>query len=498
LGKVNFPTSCTPQAQVLFDRALAYQHSFWYRESHAGFQRALAADPNCAIAYWGIGQALLFNPFVTTPQKNLADGLAAIEKGRALPAKTERERDYVDTIHAYYRDHDKLDQATRVRAYLTASEKLAQKYPKDDEAQIYYALALGVAASPNDKTYANQLKAAACLEPISKRRPQHPGVAHYLIHVYDYPAIAQRGLPAAQRYAKIAPAAPHAQHMPSHIFTRVGYWQQSVVSNSASAKSAKAQNEAQDQLHAMDYLVYAHLQMAQDKAARAVLDEAPNVTGNVAGFAAAYALAAMPARYAIERADWSAAAALTVRPSGFAQVDAISHFARALGAARTGKPEAAKADIGRLGELSEKLRQEKVLYWAEQVDIQKQVAQAWVLLAEGKRGEALTAMRAAADAEDRTEKHAVTPGPLAPARELLGDMLLATGNAKDALAAFESTLKKEPNRFNAHAGAAKAAMQAANPVAARRHYRQMAQIAANADTMRPDLAAARADIAVKR
>ena len=303
---------------------------------------------------------------------------------------------------------------------------------------------------------------------MSIRLPQHPGVTHYLIHLYDYPATAQKGLDAANRYAKIAPAAPHAQHMPSHIYTRVGYWKESIASNAASVKAAKAEKSVGNYLHAQDYMVYAHLQLAQDQQARAVIDDMIKETDFKATVAAAdYALAASPARYAIDRGDWDAASQLSVRPSGLNFAMAISHFARSLGAARSGKPEAAKADIQKLAELRDKLREAKDNYWSEIVDIQRQVAVAWVLHAEGKYDEALKAMSAAADAEDKTEKHVITPGPLAPARELYGFMLLDRSMAKEALAAFEATKAKEPNRFQGYAGAAKAADTLGDKAAAR-------------------------------
>ena len=493
LGTVNFETSCKPEAQKLFDRGMLYQHSFWYRASQRVFEDALKADPECGIAYWGIALSLLWNPHVPTPAKNLAEGAAIITKGKSVGAKTQRERDYLDALGAMYADYDKVDHRTRMQAYAKAMEQLAQRYPHDDEAQIYYALALNTSASPADKTYANQLKGAAILEPIAIRQPQHPGVAHYLIHLYDYPPIAEKGLDAARRYAKVAPASAHAQHMPSHIFTRVGYWKESIASNAESSRVAGADKEGHDQLHAMDYLVYAHLQLGQDEKAAAIIDEMNAVTGFTETFIAGpYALAASPARYAVERGDWKAATALQVRPSPLAHVQAITHFARALGAARSGNPEAAKADIAKLAELWDKLRDAKDAYWSQQVDIQRQVATAWLLYAEGNRDDALKAMSAAADAEDKTEKHPVTPGVLRPARELYGVMLLESGNATEALAAFEATLRKEPNRLGAYVGAAKAAEKSGDSAKAQEYYGQVVAIADAADNTRTELAEARA------
>src|SRR4051794_2574508 len=493
LGAVEFETSCTPEAQKLFDLGMLYQHSFWYRSSQRAFEDVLKADPACGIAYWGIALSLLWNPHIPAPANNLAAGAAALAKGKRVGAKTQRERDYLDALSAMYADSDKIDHRTRIQAYAKAMEGLAARYPQNDEAQIFYALALNTSASPADKTYANQLKGAAILEPIFARQPQHPGVAHYLIHLYDAPPIAEKGLDAARRYAKIAPAAAHAQHMPSHIFTRVGYWQDSISSNTESARVAAADKEGHDQLHAMDYLVYAHLQRGEDAKARAVIEEMGKVSGFTENFIPApYALAASPARDAIERGDWKGAAELQVRPSPLAHVQAITHFARALGAARSGDPEAARAEIATLTALRDKLREGKDAYWSEQVDIQRQVATAWTLFAEGKHDEALKAMSAAADAEDKTEKHPVTPGVPKPARELYGVMLLERGLPKEALAAFEATLKKEPNRLGAYAGAAKAAAEAGDKDKARAYNRKVVEIAESADGGRTEVADARA------
>src|SRR3977135_4183114 len=315
LGTVHFATSCNETAQRRFDRGMRYQHSFWYREAKEIFEDALKADPSCAIAYWGVALSLLSNPHSAPTPARQPEGLAALQKGKAVGAKTEREREFIDSLLVLYTDYDKVPRGPRVQAYLRAVEGLAQHYPEDDEAQLNYAITLNVAASPSDKTYANQLKGAAILEQIFKRQPRHPGVAHYLIHLYDTPALAERGLDAAKRYSQIAPAAPHAQHMPSHIFTRVGYWKESIRSSSDAARSAKASNEAHDQLHAMDYLVYAYLQMGQDAKAQATIEEMRGIGGFTETFIAGpYALAVSPARYAVERGDWNAASQLAVRP----------------------------------------------------------------------------------------------------------------------------------------------------------------------------------------
>jgi len=492
LGSVQFQTSCNEVAQRRFDRAMRYQHSYWYVPAKEVFEEALKADPTCAIAQWGVALTLLDNPHTAIPQSNLAPGLAAILKAKAMGANTERERDYIDALMLMYADYDKLSHVQRIRLFRDAQEKIAAKYPDDDEAQIAYAITLNTSADPNDKTYAQQMKGAAILEPISQRLPRHPGVTHYLIHLYDYPETAAKGLEAANRYAKIAPAAPHAQHMPSHIYTRVGYWKQSIDSNIGSVKAAKAEKSVGNYLHAQDYMVYAHLQLGQDKQAQAVIGDMIQESDFKAGVLGAhYALAASPARYAVECGDWNTAAQLQVRPSSFPFVMAISHFARALGAARSGKPDAAKPDVTKLAELRDKLREAKDTYWAEIVDIQRQAAAAWVLHAEGKYDEALKAMSAAAEAEDKTEKHAVTPGPLAPARELYGEMLLERGMAKEALAAFEATKAKEPNRFRGFLGAAQAAEKLGDKTAAKANYEKLLALTAGSDSDRPELAAAR-------
>src|SRR5436190_17629608 len=487
LGTVHFQTSCNDVAQRRFDRAMRYQHSFWYRQAGEIFQGAAKATAEFGIAYWDLAMTLLNNPHNPPPASNLPLGLAAIQKAQAVGAKTQREREYIDALSRMYVDYDKIDHRTRVQSYLKAMEALAALYPADDEAQIAYAITLNVGASPSDKTYANQLKGAAILEPIFKRLPQHPGVAHYLIHLYDYPPIAEKGLDAAMRYSKIAPAAPHAQHMPSHIFTRVGYWKESIASNIASVSAAKADKQGDDQLHGMDYMVYAYLQLGQDSKAKAVVEEAQEAKFNPESLGGPFGFAAAPARYAVERGDWTGAANLKVPTSKFAHVQAITHFARALGAARCGNPDAAKAEVAKLAELTDKLREAKDAYWASIVDIQRQIASAWLLYAGGRHDEALSAMAAAADTEDKTDKHPVTPGPLAPARELYGAMLLDRGMAKEALGAYEAVFTKEPNRLATYVGAANAATKLGKAEKAKQYTAKVMSLTRDADSQRPDV-----------
>jgi len=447
------------------------------------------------MAHWGIAMTLLTNPFSPPPAKNLADGWAALEQARQLGPKSEREADYIAALSEFYRDADTQDHRARVLAYEEAMAQLHARYPEDPEAAIYYALSLDVAALPTDKTYAKQLQAAEILEAEVVRQPDHPGVVHYLIHTYDYPPLAERGLKAAERYAELAASAPHALHMPSHIFTRLGYWDRSIETNRRSAEVARIGKDMNGELHARDYMVYAYLQTGRDEAAREAIAEAQQFAGaESASPGGPFALAAMPARFAMERSAWEEAANLTPQPSKFAFADAMTHFARAVGLARSGKPGAAAADVEALQRLADALRASNA-YWAEQVDIQHMAATAWIAYAEGKRDEALKLMRKAADIEAGTEKHALTPGPLAPAREQLAEMLLAVDRPAEALKEFEAVQRREPNRFRALSGAGRAAELAGDPAAAKRYYGQVAELTASADTSRPEIAAARAFVA---
>ena len=501
LGKVQFPVSCSGEAQRQFDRAVALLHSFWFDAASKAFASVTQTDPSCAMGYWGMAMTLLGNPFAwPPPPKALAEGRAAVEKALSVPAKTPRERDYIEAIDAFYRDAAKVEHRSRALAYTSAMEQVYRRYPGDQEAAVFYALTLNATALPTDKTYANQLKAAEILEKVFAKQPNHPGVAHYLIHSYDYPPIAERGLPAARRYAGIAPSAPHALHMPSHIFTRRGFWQDSIQSNRASAAAAK--NDF-DRLHGMDYLAYAYLQGGQDLAAKGVVEEIGAISKvNIEHFVTGYALAAIPARYALERRRWHEAAALNLHPADFPwnrfpQSEAVNVFARGLGAARSGDLDAARQSIERLRVLQSALNEAKQGYWAEQAEIQRRVIEAWTTYAEGKGREALQFMRTAADLEDSTEKHPVTPGPLIPARELLGDMLLEMNEPAQALKEFESSMRVEPNRFRGLYGAAKAAELMGDRKKTRTYYQKLIALSAQAEVWRPELIEAKGLVAVK-
>jgi hypothetical protein len=407
----------------------------------------------------------------------------------------------VEALAVFVRDHDKIDHRARLRAFDEAMGRLAARYPDDKEASILSALVTSANFDPNDKTYANQLKAAKALEPLFTAQPDHPGVAHYLIHSYDYPPIAKQGLEAARRYAQIAPDAPHALHMPSHIFTRVGHWQESIEANRASAKAAAA--VAFDAHHATDYMVYAHLQLAQDQAARQAMEQSL-ARKTVDHFGAAFAYAAMPARLALEVGDWKAAANTALTPAAgaypwqkYPQAEAINAFARGVGAARAGDSAAANAERTRLLALRDVAKERKLGYWAEQIDIQAQVVEGLSLVADHKTSEGLEVLGMAATREDATEKHVVTPGPLLPAREVLADILLETGKAAEAQREYEAVLAKEPNRYRATFGAARAAHQGGNAEKAKLHYAALAELGRNSDSQRKTLVEAREYLAGK-
>ena len=493
LGKVSFPTSCDPKVQPAFERAVAMLHSFWYSAGEQAFRNVLKDDPHCAIATWGIASILMSNPLAGqgASPKGAEQAQAAIDEGRRIGAKTERERDYLEAVAAYYKDFATRTERERQVARAKAYEALARRYPADDEAQIFYALYLAGTQTQADQTYAAYLKAAAILEDEFKKYPDHPGVAHYLIHCYDAPPIAAQGLSAARLYATIAPAAPHALHMPSHIFTRVGSWEESAATNARSFEVAKAGNEPDEAYHVSDYMVYADLQLARDAAARRAIDDAMQVKGYSSRFVAYYAIAAMPARYAFERGAWREAAALQPPGSNYPFVESITYFARSVGAARSGDLDAARKDAGRLDAMHQALVAANNAYWGTEVKIQQLAASGWIALAEGKSDEALSLMRAAADLEDHNEKHIVTPGRIVPARELLGEMLIEVKQPQAALKEFEASQEREPNRFRNYLGAARAADMAGERSKAAAYYQKLLALARNADTARPELVSAK-------
>lgn len=523
-GRVNFTVSCNPQARKQFNRAVAWLHSFEYQEAERAFTKVTELDARCGMAYWGVAMSN-YHPLWAPPTADeMRKGTSAVDKAKALGGQTQRERDYIAAIDVFYKDAVTLDHRKRAFAYSDAMKQLHQQYPSDREAGVFYALTLvATGMMSNDKSYLKEKEAAQILKRVQAREPQHPGVAHYIIHGYDYPALAQLALPAARSYAKFAPASSHAQHMPSHIFTRLGLWQEAINSNLDAKSSAKAHavrhrmpGAWDQQLHAMDYLTYAYLQGARDKEARGVFDELMKIpTVEPQSFVVAYSATAIPARYALERRRWDEAAKLAL-PQGdsgsgdtaanfplksfpwksFQWAVAHLHYARAIGAARSGDISSARQDVEKLSAIQHALVEVKGGYdWGKQVEIERQVASAWLAYAEGKQEESLKLMRAAADLDDATDKHPVTPGAILPAREQLGELLLELKQPTAALQEFETSLRTSPNRFNGLYGAARAAKLTADQKKARTYYTKLVELTRHADGVRPEIEEAKAFLA---
>jgi len=495
LGTVNFKVECNAEAQREFNVAMAYYHSFAWNQIRAPLEGVLKADPGCGMAHWLRTLASLDNPFIwpgIISPAVLSEGPRLLQTARATGLRSQRERDYADALAEFFKDADKLDHRTRAKALESAMERVMQRYPSDTEAATLYALVLSANFNPADKKYTNQLKAAGILEPIFKAQPQHPGAAHYLIHSYDYPPIAKHGLDAARRYDKIAPDAAHALHMPSHIFTRVGAWQESIKSNRESARAGG--DKSFDKWHAYDYMVYAHLQLGQHRAAREVVTEALNNPARIDHVGTAYAYAAMPARLLVERGAWKEAASVPLfAADGFpwkkyTLAEAINAYARGIGAAMSGDAAAARTEAARLQTLREAT---KVPYWVEEIGIQAEVVRGLAACAEGNRQACADTLRAAAAREDASEKHAVTPGRLLPAREMLAYVMLESGDATAALREFETVLERDPNRLRAFAGAARAAERAADRKKAQAYATRIVELTQGADTPLGDVAYAK-------
>ncbi|HXO27443.1 MAG TPA: hypothetical protein VOA80_08885 [Thermoanaerobaculia bacterium] len=505
LGSVHFATSCASAVGPAFERGVALLHSFGYGQASAAFAAVAALDPGCAMAQWGIAMSNLHIIWGPVTETDFAAGREAAQRAAALTAGSERERDYVAAIQAFYQG-DGVAYPARALAFEQAMAKVAERNPQDHEAAIFHALALlGVAYnSPPDKTYARQRQAAEILNRLLPLEPEHPGIAHYMIHAFDYPGLAELALPAARAYAKIAPSSPHALHMPSHIFTRLGLWQESIDSNLASAEAARrwmAKTHpgatAFDDLHAMDYLEYAYLQTGRDAAAREIVDRVTSVTSlDVPQFAAGYALAAVPARYALERRAWKDAAALAPGPPSFPwdkypYAEAIVHFARAVGAARSGDLETARAAVAKLAAIQRGLQGQKGFDWATQVEIQRRAAAGWLAHAGRHDDDAVTLLRSAADLEDTTDKHPVTPGSVLPAREQLADLLAELGRPGAALAEYEASLKTSPARFRTVWGAAQTADRSGDAAKAKTYYAKLLELCGSGDSPRTEVAEAR-------
>jgi tetratricopeptide (TPR) repeat protein len=512
LGEVDFPISCSAAAQPQFNRAVAMLHSFFFPETVKAFTAIAEKEPSCAMAYWGVAISQLPNPLVGPfPGDVLKRGWEAIDKARAASQKTEREIAWIEALAAYYQDYSIVPQQRRTASYEAAMARLWARYPDDAEAAIFYALALNEAADPADKTYIKQLKAADILEKLEIKYPNHPGIPHYIIHSYDYPELAMRGVFAAARCARLAPSAPHALHMPSHIYSTLGMWQEAISSDRAAddealAYTARVNPQAADdpaknpaRYHSLDFLTNAYLQLGQDQQAKQIVDARNSVAEYPAGFrySGHTAFAAIPVRYAFERAAWTEAAALAIPKTPFAQAEAITWFGRAIGAARSGDLTKAREAIDQLRVLKDRLANASDAYWTEQVFIQEKAASGWLALAEGRKGDAMAALRQAADLEDRSGKHVAMENRLSPIRELLGELLLEVNEPALALREFEASLRNNPNRYRSLAGAAKAAERAGDRPQAKSYYEKLVILAAQADGERPDLVAAKQYLAEK-
>jgi tetratricopeptide (TPR) repeat protein len=513
LGKVSFESTCSAAAGPHLQRGLGWLHSFEYEEAARSFAEAAAADPRCGIAQWGMAMSY-YHPLWAPPSPaELDKGSAAVARAKDAGAGSARERDLIAAIDTFYRDAGQRDHKTRALAYTEAMGQLHQRYPTDDEVAVFYALALIAAGTmDDDPRFGKEHHAGAILNALLAKNPDHPGVAHYLIHGFDYPALAHLAVPAARRYAGIAPASPHAQHMPSHIFVRLGLWDDAIKSNLASEAAARAFAKAQglpdsssERLHAMDYLAYAYLQTGRDAEAEGVLTSLNGIArADPPVFSVAYAATAIPARLVLERRQWKEAATLEVRDNvlqlaplaNFQWAQAHVHFARAVGSARGGDAARAREELAKLRAIEEALAVPPGTYdWRKQVSIERQVAEAWLALAEVRPDEALTTMSAAADLDDATEKHPVTPGAILPAREQLADLLLELGRPEDALKEYEAALKRAPHRFAGVYGAARSAKLAGRQQDASRYYAQLLELAKNGDGDRAELREAKASAA---
>ena len=504
-GSVKFEISCSDKVKNDFDLGIELLHSFEYDEAEKVFAKVIDADPGCAMGYWGVAMSN-YHPLWTPPTgPELEKGSKAIKIAESINKKTERESGYIEAIAAFYNDYDKVDHLTRCKNFEKGMEKNYIKYSGDKEAAIFYALSLDAAADPSDKTFTNQKKAGEILTALYPNNPDHPGISHYIIHTYDYPELAELGLPAARKYASIAPSSAHALHMPSHIFTRLGLWDESINSNLASIASAKCYAEEADikghwdeELHGMDYLVYAYLQKGENDSAKKQLDYLETIADVYpVNFKVAYVFAAIPSRYALENKMWSEAAKLKIHPANFPWKnfqwqEAIVHFTRIIGLVHVGNIDSAKNELKKLIEIYDTLLAQKDPYKANQVQIQIKASEAWLNFKEGKNTEALNLMNSAADMEDATEKHPVTPGEVIPARELLADMLLQMKKPGEALEAYESDLKRHPNRFNGLYGAGLSAELSGNNEKAKSYYRQLLTIASINDCKRSEIALVKA------
>ena len=508
LGTLSFDTTCSPAAQALFMEGLGWLHSFEYEDAQRSFSKAAQTDSGCAIAHWGEAMSYYHPLWVPPTAAELEKGRIAITAAKAA-AKSQREQDYLAAVDAFYRDSERLDHKTRALAYTEAMKQLHERYPEDREAGFFYALSLIAAGTmAKDPAFTKEKQAAAILNAVLKENPDHPGVAHYLIHGFDYPPLADMALPAARRYASIAPASAHAQHMPSHIFTRLGLWDEAIKSNLASEAAARGMMKAKgltgasrEQLHAMDYLAYAYLQTGRDKEAQQVLAEL-NAIDRVDEpvFSVAYAATAIPARLVLERRNWKAAASLQLPENvrslapleKFRWGEAHVHFARAIGAARSGNQALARQELALLRAVEQSLTIPPGTYdWRKPVAVERQIAEAWIARGEGRSEDAVRIMRAVADLDDATEKHPVTPGSVLPAREQLGELLLELGRPGEAFVEYELSLKRAPRRLAGLYGAARSAELSGKKSVAAHYFAELAQVTSASDGALPEVKQAR-------
>ena len=504
VGSVRFSTSCRTELAGNFNGAVALLHSFQYEQSRQAFAEIATQDPQCAMADWGIAMSHYHGMW---DNGDLAAGHAALEKAKQVaagnPKTSARETAYIGALAEIYREDDK-GIAAHAQAFEQKMGALQAAYPEDDEAAIFHALSLAITAPKTDKTFANQRKCGEILEPIFTRHPHHPGIAHYIIHCYDNPVLAEKGLGAARLYARIAPASAHANHMPSHLFTRVGSWDESIRSNVKSAELAAAaeatskNGEARDQrLHAMDYLEYAYLQSGRVGKGKEVIEEMnslPEMKGLT--LTGDYALAAMPARYAIELGNWEQASKLRPREDGVAWAEAITWTAIGIGSARSKNLERASQAEAKLGALRHVIAKQNNSYWSNQVEVERREVAAWIAERNGKPADALQLARSAAELEESMDKDAVTPGAVTPGREVLAELLLLEHHPKESLAEYESVLRIAPNRFAALYGAATAAEEVGDATAAANYFRKLTQVAVGEE--RPELKTAREKLVAEK
>jgi hypothetical protein len=507
LGAVDFANSCHSKVKEQINRGVALLHHMMYGASEKTFAAVAQVDPECAIAHWGSAMTQLHPLWAPPGKAELAKGWSAVQKAVSLKPATAREKEYVTAVTAFYKDWKTVNHKARIAVWETAQEKLYKAHPEDINAGAFYALSHLATAPKGDKTFAHQKKAGALLEKLYEKEPQHPGLFHYIIHSYDNPMLATRAVKVSRGYLKLAPNVPHALHMPSHIFVRLGLWSDVIESNRRSADVAKQLSIGKPvslhAVHAMDYLMYAHLQHAADTKAREVLAEINRVKNYQDSFASAYAIAAAQARYLLERQQWADAAKLPVRTHSafpwekYPWHESITYFARGLGAGRSGMTSEIPKALGKLDEFYDRAVKAGQSYWAKQVDVQRKSVAAWSAFSEGKKSQALKMMQEAADLEDSVDKHPVTPGAVLPARELLGDMLMLSGKYGDALAAYQASLKISPNRFNGLYGAGHAAEKAGDLDAAKSYYTQLVQLAPSGEAVRPRIKRAKTFLSKK-